>query len=39
VIEVVDLDDPGRIVDYGQTGRVRLTTLTREFFMHGFPRA
>ncbi len=36
VIEVVDLDDPDRIVDYGQTGRVRLTTLTREFFMPGF---
>jgi phenylacetate-coenzyme A ligase PaaK-like adenylate-forming protein len=36
VIEVVDLDDSDRIVDYGQTGRVRLTTLTREFFMPGF---
>jgi phenylacetate-coenzyme A ligase PaaK-like adenylate-forming protein len=36
VIEVVDLDDPDRVVDYGRTGRVRLTTLTREFFMPGF---
>jgi phenylacetate-coenzyme A ligase PaaK-like adenylate-forming protein len=36
VLEVVDFDDPTRIVDYGQTGRVRLTTLTREFFMPGF---
>jgi hypothetical protein len=36
VIEVVDFDDPARIVDYGQTGRVRLTTLTREFFVPGF---
>jgi len=36
VIEVVDLDDPDRLVEYGQTGRVRLTTLTREFFMPGF---
>jgi len=36
VIEVVDADDPTRLVDYGQTGRVKLTTLTREFFMPGF---
>ncbi len=36
VIEVVDLDDPSRLVEYGQTGRVRLTTLTKEFFMPGF---
>ncbi|MBI4262874.1 MAG: hypothetical protein HY657_00730 [Acidobacteria bacterium] len=36
VIEVVDFDDPGRVVEYGQTGRVRLTTLTKEFFMPGF---
>jgi hypothetical protein len=36
VIEVVDFDDPNRVVDYGQTGRVKLTTLTREFFMPGF---
>ena len=36
VIEVVDLDDPTRLVGYGQTGRVKLTTLTKEFFMPGF---
>jgi phenylacetate-coenzyme A ligase PaaK-like adenylate-forming protein len=36
VIEVVDPDHPDRVVDYGQTGRVRLTTLTKEFFMPGF---
>lgn len=36
MIEVVDPDDPDRIVEYGETGRVRLTTLTREFFMPRF---
>jgi phenylacetate-coenzyme A ligase PaaK-like adenylate-forming protein len=36
VIEVVDFDDPRRIVEYGETGRVKLTTLTKEFFMPGF---
>ncbi len=36
VIEVVDLDNADRIVGYGETGRVRLTTLTKEFFMPGF---
>lgn len=36
MIEVVDPDDPNRVVGYGQTGRVRLTTLTREFFMPRF---
>src|SRR6476661_6429150 len=36
MIEVVDPDEPSRIVPYGQTGRVRLTTLTREFFMPRF---
>jgi hypothetical protein len=36
MIEVVDADDPWRRVEYGQTGRVRLTTLTREFFMPRF---
>ena len=36
VIEVVDFDDPHKLVDYGQTGRVKLTTLTREFFVPGF---
>ena len=36
VLEVVDFDDTTRVVEYGGTGRVRLTTLTREFFMPGF---
>ena len=36
VIEVVDFDDPDTMVAYGATGRVRLTTLTKEFFMPGF---
>jgi phenylacetate-coenzyme A ligase PaaK-like adenylate-forming protein len=36
MIEVVDPDTPDRVVDYGQTGRVRLTTLTKEFFMPRF---
>lgn len=36
VIEVVDPDDPVRVVDYGETGRVKLTTLTKEFFVPGF---
>jgi phenylacetate-coenzyme A ligase PaaK-like adenylate-forming protein len=36
VIEVVDPDQPTRVVEYGATGRVRLTTLTREFFMPRF---
>jgi len=35
-IEVVDPDQPERVVGYGETGRVRLTTLTREFFMPRF---
>jgi hypothetical protein len=36
MIEVVSPDEPSKIVDYGQTGRVRLTTLTKEFFMPRF---
>jgi phenylacetate-coenzyme A ligase PaaK-like adenylate-forming protein len=36
MIEVVDPDKPTRLVEYGKTGRVRLTTLTREFFMPRF---
>jgi phenylacetate-coenzyme A ligase PaaK-like adenylate-forming protein len=36
VIEVVDPAQPDRVVGYGETGRVRLTTLTREFFVPGF---
>jgi hypothetical protein len=33
---VVDFDDPSRVVEYGETGRVKLTTLTKEFFVPGF---
>lgn len=36
VVEVVDFGDWNTLVDYGQTGRVKLTTLTKEFFMPGF---
>ena len=36
VIELVDPEDAERAVDYGETGRVMLTTLTREFFMPRF---
>ncbi len=36
VIEVVSFQDPDRAVGYGETGRVRLTTLTRETFIPGF---
>jgi len=36
VTEVVDFNDPNKVVDYGQTGRVKLTTLTKEFFVPGF---
>jgi phenylacetate-coenzyme A ligase PaaK-like adenylate-forming protein len=35
-IEVVEPDDPNTVVDYGGTGRVRLTTLTKELFIPGF---
>ncbi|MBL0158569.1 MAG: hypothetical protein IPP47_15910 [Bryobacterales bacterium] len=36
MIEIVDPDNTTQVVDYGQTGRVRLTTLTKEFFMPRF---
>ena len=36
VIEVVSFEDSDKVVDYGKTGRVRLTTLTRETFIPGF---
>jgi len=35
--EVVDPKDYSRKVGYGETGRVLLTTLTREFFVPRFP--
>jgi phenylacetate-coenzyme A ligase PaaK-like adenylate-forming protein len=36
MIEVVNPDKPTELVGYGETGRVRLTTLTKEFFMPRF---
>ncbi len=36
VFELVEPDDLDRSVEYGQRGRVLLTTLTREFFMPRF---
>ena len=36
VIQVVDADGPDRVVEYGVTGRVMLTTLTKEFFVPRF---
>ncbi len=36
LIQVVDFDDANKVVDYGQTGRVMLTTLTKEFFVPRF---
>ncbi len=35
-IDVVSFDDSNRVVEYGETGRVKLTTLTKEFFVSGF---
>src|SRR5438046_10315849 len=36
VAEVVDFDDPLKLVPYGDSGRVKLTTLTKELFIPGF---
>jgi hypothetical protein len=36
VIEVVDPREPSRPIAYGQVGRLKLTTLTRELFLPGF---
>jgi hypothetical protein len=36
-IQVVDPDNFDCVVDYGKTGRVLLTTLTKEFFVPRFP--
>jgi hypothetical protein len=36
VAEVVSFDDYDQVVPYGATGRVRLTTLTKETFIPGF---
>ncbi|MBS0210714.1 MAG: hypothetical protein JSS27_17360 [Planctomycetes bacterium] len=34
--EVVEFNDYNQVVGYGQTGRVKLYTLTKEFFVPGF---
>ncbi|QDV75795.1 hypothetical protein [Botrimarina mediterranea] len=36
VLEVVDFDKTDEVVGYGETGRSKLTTLTKEFFVPGF---
>ncbi len=36
MVEVVDFETQSHVVGYGQWGRARLTTLTREFFMPRF---
>ena len=36
VVEIVGFDDPEKKTDYGQMGRVMLTTLTRETFISRF---
>ncbi len=36
VTEVVDMDDHTQMVPYGGTGRVKLYTMTKEFFVPGF---
>ncbi len=36
VVEVVDFDNYDKLVEYGQPGRVMLTTLTKEFFVPRF---
>lgn len=35
-VEVVDFDDHTQLVPYGSTGRVKLYTMTKEFFVPGF---
>lgn len=36
IIEVVDFNDYNKVVGYGETGRVKLYTLTKELFIPGF---
>lgn len=36
VLQVVQPDSPADVVGYGELGRVKLTTLTKEFFVPGF---
>ena len=35
-VEVVEFEDSNQVVGYGETGRVKLTTLTKELFVPGF---
>jgi phenylacetate-coenzyme A ligase PaaK-like adenylate-forming protein len=35
-VQVVDFDDPNKVVPYGESGRVMLTTLTKELFIPRF---
>ncbi|HZZ30089.1 MAG TPA: hypothetical protein VFE46_18980 [Pirellulales bacterium] len=36
MVEVVEFKNYNNVVGYGQTGRAKLTTLTKEFFVPGF---
>jgi len=36
VVELVDFDDPHKVVGHGESGRVKLYTMTKEFFVPGF---
>ena len=36
VVEVVDFDDVNKVVGFGETGRAKLYTMTKEFFVPGF---
>ena len=36
ILRVVDFDDPEKVVGYGETGRILLTTLTPELFIPQF---
>ena len=36
MIEVVKFDDYNQVVGYGETGRVKLYTMTKELFIPGF---
>ncbi len=37
VLQIVDPDDSSQVVPYGECGRVKLTALTKEFFVPNFP--
>ena len=39
VIETVEFQDYNQLVGYGQTGRVKLYTMTKELFIPGFSRS